>query len=168
MLALLAQFALISVIGVGGINSVIPEIHRYVVEAHGLLSNGEFAALYALSQAAPGPNGLVVTLIGLQIAGWGGALGVTLAMFLPSFLLAYQAGAWIERFAHTRWMLALRRGLAPVTVGLILSSGFILARAADTGWLGIALSGATVLVLLSTRCNPLWLIAAGAASGLLL
>lgn len=166
-LAMLAHFGLISLMGVGGINAVIPEMHRYLVEAHGFLGESEFASLYALSQAAPGPNGLAVTLFGLEIAGPWLAIALTLAMFLPSFVLAYQAGAWIERFAHTRWMRAFRRGMAPITLGLVLSSGYILARAGATDWLSVGLTGVTIVLLLTTRWNPLWLIVAGAALGLL-
>lgn len=166
VIELTSHFLLLSLMAVGGVHAVMPEIHRYIVESHGWLSNGEFAALYAISQAAPGPNALVVTLIGLQVAGLPGAFGATFGMYFPSSVLAYQAGGWIERYAHAHWLKAVRRGLAPITVGLVLSTGLILAQAADTSWRGIALSGATVLVMLRTGWNPLWLIAAGAIFGI--
>jgi len=166
--ALVAHFTMLSLMAVGGVNAVMPEIHRYVVESHGWLTSGQFAAFYAISQAAPGPNALVVTLIGLQISGLPGAFGVTLGMYGPSSILAYQVGGWAERYAHTRWLKAVRSGLAPITVGLVLSSGFILARAVDSSWHGIALTAVTVLLMLRTTLNPLWLIGAGALFGLII
>src|SRR5258706_13600256 len=65
------DFSLLSLIAVGGAITVIPEMHRSVVEVHGWMSGAQFADLFALAQAAPGPNILVVSLIGWKVAGLG-------------------------------------------------------------------------------------------------
>ncbi|MEO6354363.1 MAG: chromate transporter [Oxalobacteraceae bacterium] len=162
------HMALLSLMAVGGVTAVLPDIHRYVVETQGWMNSEQFAALFALSQAAPGPNALFITLFGLQMAGLPGAFGATLGMFAPSSLLAYHAVGWADLFSHTRWLNAFRRGMAPITVGLVLSSGFLLARAVDTNISGIVLTAITVtVVLLRSRWNPLWLIVAGALYGVL-
>jgi chromate transporter len=89
-------------------------------------------------------------------------------MFAPSSLLAYHAVRWADLFAHTRWLNAFRRGMAPITVGLVLSSGLLLAQAVDINLSSIVLTAVTVaVVLLRSRWNPLWLIIAGALFGLL-
>lgn len=168
LLDMTLHMALLSLMSVGGVTAVLPDIHRYVVEAQGWMSSDQFTALFALSQAAPGPNALFITLFGLQMAGLPGAFGATLGMFAPSSLLAYHAVGWADLFAHTRWLNAFRRGMAPITVGLVLSSGFLLAQTVNAGMSSIVLTGLTVaVVLLRSRWNPLWLIVAGALYGLL-
>lgn len=168
LIAMTLHMALLSLMSVGGVTAVLPDIHRYVVDAQGWMNSEQFAALFALSQAAPGPNALFITLFGLQMAGLPGAFGATFGMFAPSSLLAYHAVGWADQFADTRWLNAFRRGMAPITVGLVLSSGFLLARATDVRWSSVALTALTVAVLLlRSRWNPLWLIVAGALFGLI-
>lgn len=161
------HFTLLSLLAVGGINAVIPQIYHDIVESNGWLSHGEFAALYAISQAAPGPNGLVVTLIGMRIAGLPGALAATLGMFLPSSLLAYQAARWLECHEQARWLKVARAGLVPISIGLVLSSGILFIGGTHAGWRSAMLCGITVLFILRTSWNPLWFIVAGAAFGAL-
>lgn len=164
-LALFWQFFLLCCISVGGTNTVMPDMHRYVVEEHAWISDRQFADLYALGQAAPGPNALWVTLVGLQIAGWQGAAATTLALLIPSTALSFAAVALHARNPHSTLGVALRRGLAPIAVGLMFASGWLLLRSASDVWQGYALTLATFVAVLRTRLNPLWLIAAGAGCG---
>jgi chromate transporter len=121
--------------------------------------------MFALSQAAPGPNVLIVSLIGWKVAGVAGGIVSMLAMCGPSFVLTYQiARAW-DRFRDAPLRVAIERGLAPVTVGLILASGYVLTRTTDHSWLAYALTAATLVVALATRVHPLWALAVGAALG---
>ena len=54
-----------------------------------------------------------------------------------------------------------------MTVGIVIASGYVLARAADNGWSAAAITGATVGLMLGTRTNPLWiLVTAGVIGGL--
>jgi chromate transporter len=164
-LALFWQFFLLSCISIGGANTVLPDVQRYVVEEHAWISDRQFADLYALAQAAPGPNALWVTLIGLQIDGWRGAAATTLALLIPSTALSFVAVALHTRHPHSVLGIALRRGLAPIAVGLMFVSGWLLLRSASEQWQGYALTLVAFIAVLRTRFNPLWLIAAGAASG---
>ncbi len=81
--ALGVQFAILSLFAVGGAMAVVPEMHRQVVEVYGWLNDREFTDLFAIAQAAPGPNIIVVTLIGFQAAGIPGALVANAAMCAP-------------------------------------------------------------------------------------
>ncbi len=164
-LALFGQFFLLCAISVGGTNTVMPDMHRFVVEEHGWISDRQFADLYALAQAAPGPNALWVTLIGLQVDGWRGAAATTLALLIPSTALSFAAVTLHARHPHSQLGIALRRGLAPIAVGLMFSSGWLLLRSASDQWQGYAITLATLVAVLRTRLNPLWLIAGGAACG---
>ncbi len=68
-LALLLQFMLLSLMAVGGAKLLLPEMHRFAVEGRGWMSSKEFSELFALAQAAPGPNVLFVSVIGWKAAG---------------------------------------------------------------------------------------------------
>ena len=167
LLQLALQFALLSLIAVGGANAVVPEMHRFFVESRGWISDSEFADLFAIAQAAPGPNVMIVGLLGWQVAGILGAVVATVAMCGPSGLLIYGVGRVWHRFRGKPWRAAVQTGMAPLTVGLILASGYILARAADQGWAGYAVTAATVVMVLTTKLHPLWLLGAAAVLGCL-
>ena len=69
------RFGLMSLFAVGGANSAIPEMHRVAVDVQHWMNDKQFADLFAISQLSPGPNVLIVTLIGYSVAGIAGALG---------------------------------------------------------------------------------------------
>ena len=159
------QLMLLSLVAVGGVNTIVPELHRQVVEVAHWLTDQQFADLFALAQAAPGPNVLFVTLIGWQLAGWEGALIATAALCAPSCVLTFAvAHAW-ERFKDAPWRIALQIGLVPVTIGLIAASAFLIARAADKSAVAVAITAATAGIAYGSRINPLWALAAAAAIG---
>jgi chromate transporter len=157
---------LFSLMAVGGANALIPEMHREVVEVNGWMSSTEFASLFAIAQAAPGPNMLIISLIGWKVAGIAGAVVSTVAMCGPSSLLAFGVGRLLQRFHDAPWRRIIERGLAPITIGLVLGSGCLLAKAANTSWPGYVLTAASVILALRTKLNPLWLLAGGALIGL--
>lgn len=159
---LVAILAPLSLVAVGGGITVIPEIHRQVVEVRGWTSSAEFAELYALAQLSPGPNLLVVSLIGWKVAGPLGGLVALLAMTGPSSLLAYGVAHLWQRLGGVSWLMAIRRGLAPVAIGLVLASGLILTTAATSSPLGYLATAATVVLVLRTKLHPLLLMGAGA------
>ena len=159
------QFFVLSLLSIGGANAVIPEIQLRVVETHHWMTDEDFAQLFALSQAAPGPNVLIVSLVGWKVAGVLGGVVAMLAMSGPSSLLTYGVAHVWERWRDAPWRIAIQRGLAPVTVGLILSSGYVLARTADHSRGAYMTTGATLLLALRTRLHPLWLLAVAAVLG---
>jgi chromate transporter len=154
------HFALLSLVAIGGANAVVPEMHRLAVDSNHWMGDREFADLFAISSAAPGPNVLIVALIGFKLAGIGGALVATLAMCGPSSVLSYSVSRFWQHSQGARWQDLVRKALAPMTIGLVIASGWILGRAADTDWLGIAITAATVAALLWSKLNPLWLLGA--------
>ncbi|MBS0337055.1 MAG: chromate transporter [Proteobacteria bacterium] len=158
---------MLSLLSVGGAVSVLPEMHRSLVDVHGWMSSREFSDLFALAQAAPGPNVLVVSLFGWQAAGMAGAVVTTLAMILPSSLLTYYADRLLWRRAGAAgWREIIDNGLAPITVGLVLASGVLLAGANISNIPAMACTAAAALIAWRTRVHPLWLIAAGALAGI--
>lgn len=158
----------LSLVAVGGAIAVMPELHRLVVEQHGWLDDATFTQLFALAQAAPGPNVLAISLIGWQIAGLGGLVVATIAMCGPTSLLAYAFARARSRLADSVWVKAIGQGLVPLAVGLMLATGLVLAEAAFTGWSSFAITAASSLLVWRSRFSPLWVLAGGAAIGALL
>jgi chromate transporter len=157
-------FAELSLLAVGGANALVPEMQRQV-QAQGWMQPAEFAALFALAQAAPGPNMLVVTLVGWRVAGFSGAAVATGAFILPTGLTTYFIARLWERFREARWRRMVQAGLTPVTVGLVMAAGLLLCEAAVTGVGTFLVAAATAGAMLTTKWHPLWLLGAGAALG---
>ncbi len=158
-------FGQLSLVSVGGINAVLPELKRQVVERHGWMSAADFAALYALAQAAPGPNMLVSTLIGWHVAGIAGALAATGALVGPCAVLTFLvAGAW-HRFRDRPWRLLVQAGLMPVTAGLVVAAAIVLSEATAISAGHAGLTAVAAALLAATRLHPLWVLGAGAALG---
>jgi chromate transporter len=158
-------FSQLSVIAFGGGNSTLPEMHRQVVDVHHWMTGADFAALYALAQAAPGPNLMVAPLIGWQVAGWAGLLVTSLGIFGPSSVMTVVALRLWRRFGDSPWRPAIQAGLVPISAGLVVSSASIIARTVDHAWIFAAITAASAAVLLRFRVHPLWMLAAGAALG---
>jgi chromate transporter len=163
--SLAAVFAQLSLLAFGGTNSVLPEMQRQVVEVHHWTGAHEFAALFALAQAAPGPNMMVVSLIGWRVAGVAGALTTTIAVAAPSSALTLLvAGAWY-RFRDKPWRGALQAGLMPVTAGLIMASAALLIRATTIDWTTGAVTVVATIIFLLKRLHPLLILGLAAALG---
>lgn len=163
--ALAVHFAMLSLVAFGGINSVIPEMHRHAVEVMGWMTDEEFAQLFAIGNAAPGPNMLVSTLVGWHVAGLAGALVATAAICAPAVVFTYSVFRLLERYRDRPWRAAVQIGLARVTVGMIAASAFLIARAADTDVITFAITAGSALFAYATKLNPLWALGAGGALG---
>ena len=161
-----ALYAQLSLLAVGGVVTVLPEMQRAVVEVRGWMAPAEFAALFALAQAAPGPNMMVATLVGWRVAGLPGALAATLGMIGPSSALTWAASSTWHRFRDAPWRRRVQAGLVPVTAGLVMAGAALLTASTTLGWGYGLLTAATAGAILCTPVHPLWLLAAGALLGL--
>lgn len=165
-LMLFGHFLVLSLLAVGGAISVAPEMHRLMVGQLGLLTDAQFNASIAIGQAAPGPNVLFVAVLGYQAAGWKGAAATMLGIMLPSTTLAYAAARWGHARQHWRGVRAFKAGMAPITIALLVVTGWILA--VDTpGVAHYAVTVVAAILVWRTRLHMLWMILAGAAVGML-
>jgi chromate transporter len=163
--ALLAKhFFLLSLVSFGGASATLPEMHRVLVDSLHLMSDADFRELFAISQAAPGPNVLFVALFGWQIAGIAGASASLLAMCGPVSFLAVFVEHIGARYHDTFWYSAVRKGLAPITIGLLLSTGFVLEKGIASP-VALAITAATLFACVRAKLNPMWCIAVGALLG---
>jgi chromate transporter len=165
LLELALYFMMLSLISVGGMPSVLPELQRYAVDVKGWMTADDFIQVFAVGQAAPGPNILIAALVGWKVAGLGGALVALGAMCGPAAVVAWWvAEAW-ERFKDSPWRLAIQRAIAPLVVGLTLAGGYVLCTPStpDPRLWAIAAASATVMVM--TKINPLWMLGVGGLVG---
>jgi chromate transporter len=167
LLHLVLVFGPLSLMAVGGTNTILPEMHLRVVHDQHWLTERGFADVFAIAQAAPGPSTLIVTLIGYRVAGLAGAVTATLAMTLLPLLLTYGLTRVWEKASGSKWRSAIEHGLAPITVGLVFASGLIVARAADHSVVAYVVTAMATLVFAFTKIHPLLIIALCGALGLM-
>jgi chromate transporter len=165
IIELALYFGLLSLISVGGMPSVMPEMQRYVVDVKGWLTPGEFLQAFAVGQAAPGPNILIASLVGWKVAGIPGAVVALAAICGPAAVLAWWVADLWERFKDSPWRKAIQKAISPVVVALILSSGFIIATPGSPDWRMWLIAGASAAAMLATKLNPLWMLAGGGLLG---
>lgn len=163
--SLFGHFLALSLLSIGGAVSLLPEMHRRLVDQSGLLSHADFTAAVALAQAAPGPNVLFVALMGWYAGGLGGAAVSMVGIMLPSTTLAMAASRWVAARREWRGVQAFQAGMMPVTLGLLLATGLLLAPDAQAQPRALALSAAVALFVWRTRVPLIWLVASGAVLG---
>jgi len=168
MLELFLYFGLLSLLAVGGVSSIMPEMQRIVVESRGWVNAAEFTQLFAISQAAPGPNVLICSLIGWKLAGISGALVALAGICGPAALLAWWIGGVWERFRDAPWRILVQRALQPVSIGFVIAGGYVIATPEGLDWRNALIAAACAATLYATRVSPLRILAAGGAAGWLL
>ena len=166
LLTLIPHLALLSSISFGGFPTVLPDVRNFVVATHGWLTDQEFANFFAMSQAIPGPNMiLMMGFVGWKLWGIPGAVASSFATFGPPCAIYFVSYRLWDRFRDASWQGVVRGGLVPVTIGLVIASGTVMARAADANWRAAALTIGAAVVMLKTRLNPLWTLLAGGVLG---
>ena len=161
------HYMLLAAVAVGGLGSVIPDIQRYVVEQNGWFTARQFGEIYALSQVIPGPNVMIVTMLGWLVSSWQGALVVTVALFIPGSTIATAVIYAGIHDPEAPMAVAVRKGLAPIVIGLSLSTAWIMFGTVAEEWRGVVVTLLTVVLVLRTNINPLWLMGAGALLGVM-
>lgn len=174
-LSLISMFGTLSLLSIGGGNTVLPEMHLRAVSGYHWLTNGQFADIFSISQAAPGPSILIVSLVGyaagLQVSGvLGGVIGgviATVAMIVPAALLMYLVTLSWKRAQKSKWRIAVEKGFAPLTVGLILATSLVMSKAADHDWRAYLITAVATVIFVRTSINPLIVVGAAAVLGYL-
>jgi chromate transporter len=167
LLSLFLHFGMLSLLAIGGAITTAPDMQRYVVGERGWLSDAQFTTSVAIAQAAPGPNVLFVAVVGWNIAGLAGVLATLAGSLLPSTTLALAASRYGDQHRDSRAMRAFGAGMAPLTLGLLLATGWVLTAPVRAQWDAMLLVPLTALLVLKTRLSPVWLVAMGALVGAL-
>jgi chromate transporter len=165
--ALIRVFAYLSILTVGGGMAAFPEMKILTVDVHQWLTFPQLIHLYSVGQMAPGPNMMMIVSIGQWAGGILGAIAVLAAFFGPTAVLAFLvAKAW-KKLEKWPWRTSIQRGLAPVSIGLLLAGCFSMARGAITGTETAAIAVAVLLILMQYKVNPALLVLASAGVGIL-
>ncbi len=172
-LQLIGLFATLSLLSIGGGNAVLPEMHLKSVKGEHWLTDTQFAEIFSISQAAPGPSILIVALVGygagLSVGGVPGAIlgGIiaTVAMIGPAAVLVYLVTLFWQKAQKSRLRYAVEKGFAPLTVGLVLATSLVMSRAADHDWRAYLLTGVCTLIFVLTKVNPLIVVLAAGVIG---
>jgi len=175
-LGLFVHFLMLSLLSLGGAISTTADMQRYLVADKGWLSSAQFSESVALAQAAPGPNVLFVALMGWQVgmnsgsvaAAFGGMVTAMVGILLPSTIVTYQVAQWGHRNRELRAVRAFKAGMAPIVIGMLLATAWLLATAGAAGHSVplYLLAGTSCLLIWRTRLHILWLLGAGALLGM--
>ena len=169
--ALFLHFMMLSLLAIGGAISTAPEMHRFLVSDHGWLTETQFTTSIAIAQAAPGPNVLFVAVLGWNVAGFTGALVTMAGTLIPSTTLALTATRWARANKDSIGVRAFTVGMTPLTLGLIIATGWLLAapyvRVPEHRWATLALIAATLALTMKTRLGLVWMVLGGGVLGAL-
>ncbi len=183
-LALLVHFLSLSLLAIGGAITTAPEMHSYLVNEKGWITDSQFTSSIALAQAAPGPNVLFIALLGWNVgmnagggvgagaqAWWLALAGVGIAMIgilVPSTTLTFAAARWGHQNRELRAVRAFKQGMAPIVVALLIATGWILASSSGNpleNWRPWLMTAITTVLVWRTRLHMLWLLGGGAVLG---
>jgi chromate transporter len=171
LFSLFLHFLTLSLLSIGGAITTVPEMHRFLVDRSGWLSDETFTSSIALAQAAPGPNILFVAVLGFNVAGLSGAAAAMAGILLPSSVLTVTATRWARANRESVRVKAFSAGMMPLTLGLIVATGWLLAapflRDEAHRWGTLALIATTVVLTLRTRLGLVWMVLAGGVLGAL-
>ncbi len=174
LLAVIWDFLSLSLFSLGGGNTLLNDYHHMAVDQYCWLTSRQFADIYAIAEAAPGPSSMIVGLLGMGAAVkegplWGVLSGLTaeIAILLPSTLLMVAAALSWNRLRHSPWRLAFERGLGPITLGILFAVGLKILRISDHDTPAYAVSLVVCVLMLRTKISPLWFMAVAGLMGAL-
>ena len=163
LLAVIGDFLSLSLFSLGGGNTLLSEYHLLAVDKYCWLSSRQFADIYAIAEAAPGPSSMIVGLLGMGAAVregplWGVISGVAAeaAILLPSTLVMVAASLSWSRLRDSPWRVAFERGMGPITLGILFAVGLKILRISDHDTPAYAVSAVVCVLMLRTRISPLW------------
>lgn len=165
LLSLAIVFTQLSLLAFGGGNAILPEMQHQVVEVHHWLTATEFSAMFAMAQAAPGPNMMIVPLVGWHVAGPLGLLVTSLAKFGPSSLITLFSLKFWNKFKDNPLRDMFEKALKPITVGLVLVSAWIIAGTSAQNNLLIGVVIVATVMSMFKKIHPLWVMGFGALAG---
>ena len=168
LLALTLVFTQLSLLAFGGGNAILPEMQHQVVTVHHWMTAEQFSSMFAMAQAAPGPNMMIVPLVGWHVAGPMGLIVTSLAKFGPSSIITIYALKFWNNFKDNPLRTKFEKALKPITVGLVLVSAGIIAQASAQNALLIAIVALTICLSLFRNIHPVWLMLIGAGAGAVL
>lgn len=145
---LTGMFTVLSLLGFGGGNAIIPQMFAQSVHQYHWLTASQFSQFYAMARMAPGPTTTVSALVGYAVAGLPGAVVACLAMFVPAGIAVTIGGALWARLGEHPFRKIFAAGMGPVVIGLLWSGTLVIASGGVQNWKsGLVAALALVLTL---------------------
>lgn len=166
MIVLILKCLLLAVTAVGGAMALLPEIARVAVDQQAWTSHEDLARLASLAQAAPGPNMMIITVLGWRVYGVPGAIVATLAFCLPSALMITLLYPKWQSLKNSPWKTAMQTVLAALGVGMLVAGASFLSKITFDGIAYAVLTAGVAYASFSAGVKPVKLIASGALAGL--
>lgn len=152
----------------GGGYAMIPLIEEEIVDKKGWIQKEDILDLFAIAQSIPGAIAInTATLVGYKRAGKIGGLCATFGVILPSFIIISFIAAFFTQFAHLPLIHSIFMGINGAVVLLIFKAALKMSKVASTDFLSAISMLLTILAILFTSINPIYLIITGALIGLL-
>jgi chromate transporter len=163
------SFSKIGPITFGGGYAMIPAFHEEVVEKRGWLSEEEVADLFAIAQSTPGAIGInAATFVGYRIAGVRGAVAALVGVLLPTFLIVLAMSIAFLAVKDQPKIQAAFQGIRPAVVALIAYAGYRVGRTAVKDVTTLLLATGSLVLLIATGMNPLYVLLLGMALGMVI
>jgi chromate transporter len=103
----------------GGAYTVIPYLHGAAVDGQHWLTDGQFVDGLAMSGVLPAPLIIFSTFVGYIAGGLGGALAMTIGIFIPAFVFPIYCHRWLVGTAQNPRIRPFLLGVAAGVIGLI-------------------------------------------------
>jgi chromate transporter len=158
-------FTILSLLGFGGGNAIIPQMHADVVDKYHWITSADFTRFFGLAKLAPGPTTTMAALVGYAVAGLLGATIATIAVFVPAGILVYGVGHVWGRLRGNPWRERFAEAIKPIVLGLIWAGVVTLSRGALDGPVTIAIALIATVIMLRTDWNQAILVLAAGVAG---
>ena len=141
---------------------MIPFLQEAAVQDQGWLTDSQFVDGLAMSGVLPAPLIIFSTFVGYVAGGLGGALAMTLGIFLPAFLFPIFLHRWLVAVAENPRIRPFLLGVAAAVVGLIAA---VTVDIVETGIVDLptallAVGAFAALMRFHARMTVLWVVLA--------
>lgn len=146
LLTLFLEFFKIGLFCFGGAFGMIPLIEETVLQ-HGWLTQSQFYDFIGVCESTPGPIAVnMATYVGSTQAGLLGSIAATLGVVTPSFLIILAIAAVLKNFTKNKYFKGFLKGVKPVIIALILSTGVTLFARSAASWISLLIFGLLALI----------------------
>jgi len=160
-------FVVLSLLGFGGGNTIIPQMYAEAVHHYGWLTAAQFSQFYAMARMAPGPTTTISALVGYKVGGLPGAILAAACMFIPAGIAVTIGGTIWARLGNHPFRKIFADGMAPAVIGLIWSGTLVIAQGGVGNWQAGAVAALALGLTLRTKISVVLTILGGGILGVI-
>lgn len=158
----------VGLVAFGGGSSMVPLMKTECVDLRGWMSDDQFLDALALGNALPGPIAAKMSVyVGLQVAGWLGALVAFSAVMGPPAVMMLGLAGLYFRFRERPAVAGAMEAVKPVVVGMLFWTAIdLFPSGVRNVWSGVVCALACLALVL--KVHPALVIVIAMAGGALL